>query len=153
MHSNHHKFMAAAITQASIALDHQEVPVGAVIVKDQEIIGKGYNQVELLKDATAHAEMIALSAAMNHLGSKYLQGCTLYVTLEPCPMCAGALVWSKIDRIVFAAMDTKSGGCGSLFNIAHNKRLNHQIEIIQGILEDDAKWLLNEFFAGKRTQN
>ncbi len=147
---DHQRYMAMAITQASIALEKNEVPVGAIIVHDDMVIGKGHNQVETLKDATAHAEMIALTAAMEHRNQKYLQGCTIYVTLEPCPMCAGALVWSKIDRIVFGAMDAKAGGCGSLFNISANKQLNHQIEIIQGVLEEDAKWLLKQFFAEKR---
>lgn len=148
--NQHQRYMAQAIMQAQMAMDSGEVPVGAVVVKDNFIIGKGYNQVEMLNDATGHAEMIAISAAMEHLNSKYLTDCTLYVTLEPCPMCAGALVWSKIPRIVFGAMDEKAGACGSIFNITNNKNLNHQIEIIQGILEDDASWLLKSFFQNKR---
>ena len=114
------------------------------------IIGKGYNQVEKLSDPTAHAEMIAISAACETLGNKYLKGCTLYVTLEPCPMCAGALVWSKIDTIVYGASDSASGGSGSLFNITSNNNLNHQIEVIQGILEMDSEYLLKSFFGAKR---
>ena len=114
------------------------------------IIGKGYNQIERLKDTTAHAEMVAISAACSTISNKYLEGCTLYVTLEPCPMCAGALVWSKIDRIVFGVTDAKAGACGSVFNLSSNKRLNHRIEIIQGVLERDCEFMLKSFFKKKR---
>ena len=120
------------------------------MVKENKVIGKGYNQIESLGDATAHAEMIALSAAYETNGSKYLHGATLYVSLEPCVMCAGALIWSKIDRLVFGASDSKSGACGSLFNIHNNPLLNHRFEVIQGILEADAENLLKRFFAKKR---
>lgn len=153
LHSPHQAYMMRALQEAEKALRHDEVPVGAVIVKDHLVIGRGYNQVEQLTDPTAHAEMIALSSATEYLGEKYLSGCTLYVTLEPCPMCAGALVWSKIDRVVFGAMDDSAGASGSLFNITRNKKLNHQIEIIQGVLEQDCKLLLNEFFGSKRGQS
>ncbi len=146
----HQQFMQKAMLLAEEAKRKGEVPIGAVVVKDQQIIGKGYNQVETLKDPTAHAEMIAISAACETLGQKYLTGCTLYVTLEPCPMCSGALVWSKIDTIVFGATDPKSGGCGSLFNISTNKELNHQVSVIQGILELDCEFLLKDFFQSKR---
>lgn len=135
---------------AEQAFEEGEIPVGAIVVKDNMIIGKGYNQVEKLSDPTAHAEMIAISAACETLGNKYLKGCTLYVTLEPCPMCAGALVWSKIDTIVYGASDSASGGSGSLFNITSNNNLNHQIEVIQGILEMDSEYLLKSFFGAKR---
>lgn len=146
----HQMFMRKAYMLAEQAYDEKEVPVGALIVKDDHIIGKGYNQTERLKDATAHAEMLAISAACSTLQSKYLEGCTIYVTLEPCPMCAGALVWSKIDRIVFGAPDAKAGSCGSLFNLASNNKLNHQVEIIQGVMEQDCKWILQEFFQERR---
>lgn len=146
----HRKFMFEAFKLAEIAFEEGEVPVGAVVVHENRIIGKGYNQVELLKDPTAHAEMIAISSACSTLEQKYLSGCTLYVTLEPCPMCSGALVWSKIDRLVFGAMDEKAGGCGSRFNITANSDMNHKIEIIQGVMEADASWLLKEFFSKKR---
>ncbi|MBO6621053.1 MAG: nucleoside deaminase [Balneola sp.] len=142
--------MAKALLLAEQAFEEGEIPVGAIVVKDNMIIGKGYNQVEKLSDPTAHAEMIAISAACETLGNKYLKGCTLYVTLEPCPMCAGALVWSKIDTIVYGASDSGSGGSGSLFNITANKNLNHQIEVIQGILEIDSQYLLKSFFGAKR---
>lgn len=146
----HQNFMAQALKLAEIAYDRGEVPIGAVVVKDGRIIGKGYNQTEMLKDPTAHAEMLAISSACATLNNKYLEECTLYVTLEPCPMCSGAIVWSKIQRVVFGAMDDKSGSCGSLFNIASNSKLNHRAEIIQGVLEMDSQFLLKQFFASKR---
>ncbi len=144
--------MQKAFLLAEQAYEEKEIPVGALIVKGDRIIGKGYNQTERLKDATAHAEMLAISAACSTLESKYLEGCTLYVTLEPCPMCAGALVWSKIERIVFGATDSKAGACGSIFNIAANRKLNHRIEIIQGIMEEDCEWLLKHFFEQRRSE-
>lgn len=149
----HQQFMRHAFTLAEDAKDAGEIPIGAIIVKDNRIVGRGYNQTELLKDATAHAEMIAISAASATLANKYLEGCTLYVTLEPCPMCAGALVWSKIDRIVVGASDPKSGACGSIFNLSSNNKLNHQVEVIQGVLEQDCEWILKQFFAEKRSSS
>lgn len=142
----HLRFMQQAFFLAEQAYDDDEIPVGAVVVKDNQIIGKGYNQSERLADATAHAEMLAISAACSTLQEKYLQDCTLYVTLEPCPMCAGALVWSKIDRVVFGAQDANAGSCGSVFNLSTNEKLNHQIDVIQGIMEDDCEHLLLSFF-------
>ncbi|MDZ7693738.1 MAG: tRNA adenosine(34) deaminase TadA [Balneolaceae bacterium] len=147
----HQKYMMQAFKLAEQAYDEDEIPVGAIIVKDNRIVGKGYNQTERLKDATAHAEMLAISAACSTLQNKYLPDCTLYVTLEPCPMCTGALVWSKIKRVVFGAPDAKAGACGSLFNLSNSDRLNHQAEIIQGIMEEDCKWILKQFFEEKRS--
>ena len=149
----HQQYMRHAFSLAEDAKEAGEIPIGAVVVKNSRIVGRGYNQTEMLKDATAHAEMIAVSAASSTLNNKYLEGCTLYVTLEPCPMCAGGLVWSKIDRIVFGASDAKAGACGSIFNIASNNKLNHNIEIIQGVLEQDCEWILKEFFAEKRSSS
>jgi len=146
----HQNYMLQAFRLAEIAFEKGEVPVGAVIVHKNTIVGKGYNQVEMLQDSTAHAEMIAISAANSTLQNKYLNECTLYVTLEPCPMCTGALIWSKIHRVVFGAMDEKAGACGSVFNISSNKHLNHKIEIIQGVMEADCKYLMKEFFKSKR---
>jgi len=143
-------YMTKALRLANEAADRDEVPVGAIIVQRGRIIGQGSNQTEQLKDVTAHAEMIALTAAFQTLGKKYLQGCTMYVTLEPCMMCAGALVWSKIDRVVIGALDERAGGCGSAFNIASNRRLNHQAEIQYGILEKECSSILKEFFQRKR---
>lgn len=127
-----------------------EIPVGAVVVKNHKIIGKGFNLVETLHDPTAHAEMMAISAACATENNKYLTDATIYVTLEPCPMCAGAIVWSKMKRIVFAAIDENSGACGSLFNVTSNKNLNHQVEMIQGVMEEESKQLLQQFFQNKR---
>jgi len=148
--SEHHKYMRQALNLAKTAYSENEVPVGALIVKKNQIIGKGYNQTEMLQDPTAHAEMIAISSACATIDSKYLTDCTLYVTLEPCPMCTGALVWSKISRIVFGAMDPKAGSCGSLFNIASNKKLNSNAEIIQGIMESECSEVLKKFFKERR---
>jgi tRNA(adenine34) deaminase len=146
----HKKFMFEAFKLAEKAFEEGEVPVGAVVVHENRIIGKGYNQVELLKDPTAHAEMLAISAACATLEQKYLQNCSLYVTLEPCPMCAGAIVWSKLERVVFGAMDEKAGGCGTRFNITANNHLNHRVELIQGVMEADSQYLLKEFFSKRR---
>ncbi len=144
--------MTEAILLAEKAGQLREVPVGAVIVHEGRIVGRGQNQVEALRDPTAHAEMLAITAACETLGSKYLTGCTLYVTLEPCPMCAGALVWSKIDRIVYAAMDPKAGACGSVVNLAHHSALNHRINVHNGLFEADCEHLLSDFFAKLRNQ-
>lgn len=147
----HQKFMLQAFKLAEEAYEEDEIPVGAVVVRENRIIGRGYNQTERLKDPTAHAEMLAISAACSTIGNKYLEDCTLYVTLEPCPMCAGAIVWSKIKRVVFGATDAKAGSCGTLFNLASNKKLNHQAEIIQGVMEQDCTWILKQFFKKRRT--
>lgn len=146
----HQRFMARAFMLAEQALEEGEVPVGAIVVHKGSIVGKGYNQVERMNDPTAHAEMIAISAACETLSQKYLNECTLYVTLEPCPMCAGAAVWSKLKTVVFGAVDPKSGGCGSVFNISSNNKLNHSVEIIQGVMEAESEFLLKEFFRNKR---
>jgi tRNA(adenine34) deaminase len=114
------------------------------------VIAKGYNQVETLKDATAHAEMIALSAAFNYFGSWRLEGCTIYVTLEPCPMCTGAIVLSRIEKVVFGAFDFKAGACGSVYNIAEDGNLNHKVEVISGIMAEESQSLLRAFFSNLR---
>ena len=147
----HLRYMQQAFLLAEQAYNEKEVPVGAVIVKDDSIIGKGYNQTERLNDPTAHAEMLAISAACSTLGQKYLQDCTLYVTLEPCPMCAGALVWSKIDTVVIGAWDAKAGSCGSAFNLSTNDKLNHQIDVLQGFMESDCEFILTQFFEERRS--
>ncbi len=142
--------MQEAYKLAKIAYQNGEIPIGAVIEHKNQIIGRGYNQVEMLGDPTAHAEMIAISAACSTLHNKYLLDCTLYVTLEPCIMCSGAIVWTKIDRIVFGAMDINAGGAGTVFNLVSNRKLNHRAEIIQGILEEECGALLKQFFNQKR---
>lgn len=146
----HTKFMYESLKLANIALHEGEIPVGAVVTRDNKIIGKGYNQTEKLNDPTAHAEMIAISAACSTIEEKYLTDCTIYVTLEPCPMCTGAIVWSKMKRVVFGAIDEKSGACGTIFNLAQNEHLNHRAEVIQGVLESECSKLLKDFFSNKR---
>lgn len=142
--------MTSALKEAEEAFKKNEVPVGAVIVRDGVVIARAHNQVEMLQDPTAHAEIIAIGAAANHLGSWRLKGCTLYVTLEPCPMCAGAIVLSRLDRVVFGAYDPKMGACSTLYNVVQDERLNHRVEVIAGVLDEDSKILLREFFEKKR---
>jgi len=141
-----YKFMFAALQEAEKALAENEVPVGAVVVKDNKIIGRGYNQVERLKDATAHAEMIALTAASSHLENWRLNECELYVTLEPCIMCTGALLASRIKRLYFASFDPKFGACGSIYNLAEEGLYNHKIEVVSGICGEESKTLMTRFF-------
>lgn len=138
-------YMRQALNEAQIAFEKNEVPIGAIIVCQNRIIARAHNLTETLNDVTAHAEMQAITAAANFLGGKYLTNCTLYVTLEPCPMCAGGLLWSQIPKVVFGAKDEKKGY--SLFspNILHNKT-----SIISGILEEECASLLKEFFRQKR---
>ena len=146
-------FMSAALREAIKAYEQREVPVGAVVFDSNgHLIGKGYNQVETLHDATAHAEMIALTAAMATLGSKYLDDCTLVVTMEPCPMCAGAIVNAKVGRVIFGAYDPKMGACGTVLNITGNRSLNHQPEVFGGIMEQKCQDLLRNFFQTLRQQ-
>jgi len=143
-------FMKAAIDQAYIALENEDVPVGAVIVNENKIIAKGYNQRHQLNDPTAHAEIIALTAASEHIGHWRLHGCTIYVTLEPCPMCAGALVMARLDKLVFGCTDPKAGACGSLYNIVQDTRLNHRLEVTKDVLAEDCATMLQNFFRNKR---
>ncbi|HHS13644.1 MAG TPA: nucleoside deaminase [bacterium] len=149
----HEGWMRCAIKEAEKAFRVGEVPVGAVVVKDGCVIGKGYNQTETLQDPTAHAEMIAISAAADTLHSWRLENCFLYVTLEPCSMCAGAVVLSRIDTLVFGAFDPRAGACGSLRNIARDHRLNHQVSLISGILEAESSELMRSFFRKLRQKS
>ena len=142
--------MKQAIREATRAYEQDEVPVGAVVVHKGKVIGRGCNQIEKLQDPTAHAEMIAITAASNHLESRRLEDCTLYVTLEPCPMCAGAIVLSRIPTLVFAAFDPKAGACGTLYNIVHDKRLNHTVHVISGVCDRESEELLKGFFGRVR---
>ena len=139
-------FMSEALRLAAIAFEEGEIPVGAVVVAGERIIGKGYNQTEKLNDVTAHAEMIAITAAADHLGGKYLQDCTLYVTLEPCVMCAGALYWSQMKRVVYGASDEKRG-----FSKVGTHILHPKTQLINGIMADEAQDLLLKFFRRLRT--
>lgn len=150
--SSDQRFMRAAIDEASAALKLDEVPVGAVIVHDGRIIGRGHNLREKLQDPTAHAEMIAITAASEAFGSWRLEGCTMFVTLEPCPMCAGAIVQARIQRLVYGASDPKAGACRTLYEITTDARLNHRVELAPPILQRECAGLLSEFFALKRAK-
>ncbi len=143
---NDEKFMKAAIKQAQKAYDLGEVPIGAVVVYDGRIIGRGYNRRNTDKVALAHAEITAIKKAARVMGDWRLEGCTIYITLEPCPMCAGAIVQSRLDRCVFACMSDKAGCAGSLINLLDMKDLNHQVEITSGIMEEECRTLLQSFF-------
>ena len=145
-------FMRQAFNLAQQAMQQDEVPVGAVVTLGQRVIGAGWNQREALQDPTAHAEMIALTQAAASLESWRLEGCTLYVTLEPCPMCAGALVQSRIARVVYGARDPKADAVDSLFRLLDDSRLNHRAEVTGGVLADQCGSLLSHFFQEKRKQ-
>lgn len=146
------RYMRIAISAAQIAAEIGDVPIGAVIVYKNKIIGKAYNQREQLKDPTAHAEIIALTQAASFMESWRLHNCTIYVTLEPCPMCAGALVLGRIDRLVYGCDDPKTGACKSLYNIVQDERLNHRLEVTGGVLADECSKLLQEFFQRRRVE-
>lgn len=143
-------FMGEALRQAVRATDSGEVPVGAVIVRGGLIIARAFNQVELLKDATAHAEMLALTQAETVVGDWRLTGCTIYATKEPCPMCAGAIVHTRLDRVVFGASDPKGGAAGGAMNLLQFPTLNHRCEITPGVREAECRDLLKNFFAEQR---
>src|SRR5476649_1701362 len=145
-----HYFMGEALRQAAKAYEAAEVPVGAVVVRGGRIIARAFNQVEELKDATAHAEMLALTQAENAVGDWRLTDCTLYVTKEPCPMCAGAIVHTRIARVVFGASDLKGGAAGGAMNLLQFPTLNHRCEITSGVLPEECRALLREFFAAQR---
>ncbi len=146
----HEHWMRAALDEAQAAFEAGEVPIGAVIVHEDHVIGAAGNQRETLQDPTAHAEMIAMTQAAEALGSWRLLDCTLYVTLEPCPMCAGAIVQARIPTVFYGAADPKAGGCHTLFQITGDVRLNHQAVVMGGIMQDESRRLLQEFFAQQR---
>lgn len=143
-------FMRQALQEAELALAKGEIPIGAVIVKDGQVIGRGHNLKETRNDPTLHAEIVAISAATAQLGTWRLTGTTIYVTIEPCPMCAGALVQARIDRLVYGADDLKAGAVGSLMDIVRDPRLNHQLVVTRGVLAEKATELLQRFFAKLR---
>ena len=151
LHSDEH-FMSEALRQARRALAAEEVPVGAVIVRDGQIIARAFNQVELLKDATAHAEMLAITQAEEALGDWRLTDCALYVTKEPCPMCAGAMVHARLARVVFGASDAKAGAAGSALNLLQFPTLNHRCDITPGVREPECRALLRDFFTVQRAK-
>ena len=144
------RWMQQALREAERAFEEGEIPVGAIVVKEGTVLGRGRNAVERLGDPTAHAEMLAVSAACEALGSKFLDGCTLYVTLEPCPMCSGALVLARLSRLVFGAFDEKFGASSTLYTIPQDPRLNHRVEIVSGIEDEASADLLRSFFRQRR---
>lgn len=146
-------YMREALKEAEKAFEIDEVPVGAVIVHNKRIIARAHNQIKLLKDPTAHAEMIALTQAAAHLSNERLLDTTVYVTIEPCAMCAGAMVLGRVKRVVYGADDPKTGAAGSVFNVLSNKKLNHRVTVVKGILRDESIALLQEFFKKKRYKN
>jgi len=142
--------MLRALAEARQAAEEGEIPVGAVVVRGEQIIASAHNQREALRDPTAHAEMLAITQASESVNSWRLTDCTIYVTLEPCPMCAGAILNARIARVVYGAPDAKSGAVESLFRLLGDARLNHRAEIVRGVLSDECRWLLTEFFAERR---
>ena len=147
------RYMHLALQQAQRAAEADEVPVGAVIVHENRIVGRAYNQVELLKDPTAHAEILAITQAASALGDWRLNGATLYVTKEPCPMCAGAIMLARVDRIVWGMTDPQRGGALSLFNILDNPALNHRVTCQPGLLEEECSSVMRAFFKEKRNKS
>ena len=146
----HEIYMRAALQQAELALSENEVPVGAVIVRNERIIAAAHNQREQLRDPTAHAEMIAITQAAEAVGGWRLLDCTLYVTLEPCPMCAGAILQARIPSLVYGAADPKAGAVSSLFRLLGDARLNHRTEVVPNVLDEDCGRILSEFFSQRR---
>ncbi len=142
--------MVLALDEARAASAHGEVPVGALVVHDGEVIARAHNLREGLQDPSAHAELLALREAARKLGRWRLTGCTLYVTLEPCAMCAGALVLARIDRLVYGCDDSKAGACGSVIDIVREPKLNHRVEVVRGVRAEECGQVLTEFFASRR---
>lgn len=143
-------FMRLALQEAQAAMEEDEVPVGAVIVREGRVVAQAHNQRETLLDPTAHAEMIAITQAAESLGSWRLDGCTLYVTLEPCPMCAGAIIQGRIPRVVYGATDPKAGAVDTLYKILNDARLNHRCEVTSGVMAEQCGGILTEFFRKRR---
>ncbi|HEY3446570.1 MAG TPA: tRNA adenosine(34) deaminase TadA [Myxococcales bacterium] len=140
------EFMRLALAEALVAGDEGEIPVGAIAVLDGKVVGAGHNRREGARDPTAHAELLAIQAAARSVGAWRLSGVTVYVTLEPCAMCAGALVLARVDKVVFGTRDPKAGAVGSLMNLVQDPRLNHRIEVVEGVLQEDCSSLLKAFF-------
>lgn len=146
------KYMIEALKEAAIAGEAGDVPIGCVIVKDDEIIGRGHNRVEADRDPSAHAEMLAIREAVRVTGRERLVGCRMYVTLEPCSMCAGAIVLARLEELIFGAADPKTGACGSLYNIVEDERLNHRVNVRRGMLEQTCSKMIRDFFAALRQE-
>ncbi|MDD6154846.1 MAG: tRNA adenosine(34) deaminase TadA [Eubacteriales bacterium] len=140
------EFMEAALREAERSLELDEVPIGAVIVKDGIIIGRGFNSVETDRNPTMHAEMKAITEAAESVGGWRLEGCSMYVTCEPCSMCAGAIVWARIEELYIGAMNPKAGACGSVFDIVEDDRLNHRVDVHRGVMEEECGSMLSSFF-------
>ena len=145
-------YMKLALEQAQLAAKQQEIPIGAVLVKEDKVIAHAHNMRETWQDGTAHAEIIVIQQACKILHSWRLTGCTLYVTVEPCPMCAGALIMSRIDRLVYGCADSKAGASESLFNITNNPQLNHRLQVTAGVCETECREIMRNFFANKRSK-
>ena len=148
----HESFMKEAVKEAAKAFEIGEVPVGAVIVYQKRVIARAHNQIKLLKDPTAHAEMIAITQASNYLGNERLNNCDVYVTIEPCPMCMGASVLARVRNLIYGAKDPKSGSCGSVMNIGADKKLNHRVVVKEGVLEEECASLMKRFFKERRQE-
>ena len=153
MLTKHETYMEKALKEAQIAFEKNEVPVGVVIVHKGEIIARAHNQMKTLKDPTAHAEMIAITQAAAYIKNERLNACELYVTIEPCPMCAGAMVLARIKSLYYATKDPKSGACGSVINVLSNAKLNHRVNVKSGILKEQSRSLIQEFFKKKRRRS
>jgi tRNA(adenine34) deaminase len=151
--NNHLKWMKVAFREAEKAFEQDEVPIGAVVVQNGQIIGRGYNQCESLIDPTAHAEIIAITSAANTIKDWRLKDCQLYVTKEPCPMCAGALVNARINMVIFGMYDEKEGCCGSLYQLCRDNRFKHQLTVKGGIMEDACTLIIQEFFKKQREKD
>ncbi|MCW8848934.1 MAG: nucleoside deaminase [Melioribacteraceae bacterium] len=145
-----YQFMYAALQEAELAFEKDEVPIGAIVVHQNKIIGRGHNQTQMLNDATAHAEMIAITAASNHLNSRLLENCEIYITVEPCVMCAGAILNAHIKKVHFSTFEPKYGAAGSVYNLLEKNKYNHNIEVYSGIYAEESKNLLQTFFQKKR---
>ena len=146
-------FMREALKEAQKAYDKEEVPIGAVVVLNGEIIGRGHNLREKEQDATLHAEIKAIRQANQVLGSWRLEDCELFVTLEPCPMCSGAMILSRLKKVIFGAFDPKAGTAGTFMNLLQDERFNHQVEVEHGVLEEECQQILKDFFKGLRERN
>jgi tRNA(adenine34) deaminase len=149
---DHQHWMGEALREAAKAVERDEVPVGCVIVHEGRVVGRGHNQTEMLRDATAHAEMLALTQAAEALGNWRLTGCTLYCTLEPCTMCCGAMILSRVSRLVYGAADPKFGAVVSIADVLNNPRLNHKVQVIGGVRADEAAEMMKAFFQARRNK-
>ncbi|MHB1293577.1 MAG: tRNA adenosine(34) deaminase TadA [Anaerolineae bacterium] len=149
---DHERWMRAALEEARLAAGAGEIPVGAVVVRDDVLLGRGHNRKETLRDPTAHAEILALREAAGALGAWRLQGCTLYCTLEPCAMCAGALINARVETLVFAIRDPKTGAAGSVYDLVRSPWLNHTLRVVSGVLADEAQALMQAFFERLRAE-